>query len=60
MSHERWAKRRDEFVQTSWLRDLRSRRLESRLPADSAKGTLRSKAAGVPGLRDQRVAAAER
>lgn len=28
MCHERWAARRDELVETSWLRDLRSQRRE--------------------------------
>jgi hypothetical protein len=28
MCHERWASRRDELVETSWLRDLRTTRPE--------------------------------
>ena len=32
MCHERWASRRDELVETSWLRDLRSRRDKGETP----------------------------
>jgi hypothetical protein len=32
MCHERWASRRDELVETSWLHDLRSPRPERREP----------------------------
>ncbi len=56
--NERWAKRRDELVEASWLRDLRSRRMQRKPgdPARMAKDPLRAK---VPGG-GQRVAAAER
>ena len=61
MCHERWAKRKDELVETSWLRDLRSRRTE-RQPSDQARtaaGAPRPKAP-APTLRDSRVVPASR
>lgn len=58
MGHDRWAKRRDELVEASWLRDLRSRRMQRKPgePARMAKDPLRATVQGA----GQRVAAAER
>jgi len=58
MGHDRWSKRRDELVEASWLRDLRSRRME-RKPGDPARMTKDPLRGKVPGPA-QRVAAAER
>ena len=61
MCHERWAKGRDELVETSWLRDLRSRRAQRQAKARENLMTDppgRKTVAAV--LRDDRVATAER
>ena len=57
MCHERWASRRDELVETSWLRDLRARRTRASAtpPTHSAvRPTGRRRPAGRPRRRARR------
>ena len=61
MCHERWASRRDELVETSWLRDLRSQRHErSETPRPRSITDPPVADEPVAELDDEQVVAAER